>query len=479
MKKTEAQQIPERPGAPVNAERGRPALKKSPIILFEHDRNLRYTWVFNPNPAFGYHPEQIIGKTDAELLSPARARQLIELKQRVLASGRGDRQEVAIPVDDRTLWFDLVMEPLRDAGGRVVGLSCATFDITELKSLELALQESQSRYATAEHLARLGHFIKDFETGTAIWSPEIYRIFGLDPNDRAPSFDYFLSMVHPDDRDHLKAKVRRVRSFGMEIIFEFRIRRVDGQERIIRSVLVPLSNLAGRFTKIRGTLQDITRYAVLRQRLAQVNRMEREAIFRDLHDTVCQELSGIGFLADSVRESLQDAPEAVQRDVARIIESAQRAINQARSIARNLKPLPDEPQALRRALMDLAAYVENLYGLRCQFACRKPVQISDGNISTQLWLIAREAAANAARHATAQKIRISLFQTGPTVVLRISDNGTGLVPQAAGGHIGGLEIMRYRAESIGAALDIHARKNSGTIVECRWPQDHDPEIRFE
>ena len=479
MKKTKANQAHERHGAQVNVERGISALKKSPIILFEHDCELRYTWILNPTGAFEYDTEQFIGKTDAELLSPERARQVIKLKQRVLASGRGDRKEVAIPMEHGTLWFDLVVEPLHDAGGRVVGLSCATFDITKRKSLELALQESQARYAAAEHLARLGHFVRDFETDTAIWSPEVYRIFGLDPSEQAPSFDQFLTRVHPDDRDHLMANTRRVRSFGMEIIYEYRILRMDGQERIIRTVIEPVPNLEGLNTKVRGTLQDITRYAHMRQRLAQVNRLEREAVFRDLHDTVCQELSGIGFLADNLRESLQNAPEGVQRDAARIIEGVQRAIDQARNVAWNLKPLQDEPQALHRALVELAGYVEAFYGIRCRLFCRKPVHISDSHAATQLWLIAREAAVNAARHAMAQEIRISLSHTDPTVVLRIKDNGTGLVPRAVGVHFGGLEIMRSRAELIGADLDIRSHKNDGTIVECSWPKDNDPAIGFK
>lgn len=60
---------------PVRSEvqRFKLALKNSPVIVFDLDRQLRYTWVYNPNPKFGYTADQIIGKTDAELLSLEKA----------------------------------------------------------------------------------------------------------------------------------------------------------------------------------------------------------------------------------------------------------------------------------------------------------------------------------------------------------------------------------------------------------------------
>ena len=76
------------------AQRFRNALKNSPIILFEHDLSLRYTWVYNPNSKFGNTAEQIIGKTDDELLTPKRARQITRIKRKVLTSGRGTRKEM-------------------------------------------------------------------------------------------------------------------------------------------------------------------------------------------------------------------------------------------------------------------------------------------------------------------------------------------------------------------------------------------------
>jgi PAS domain S-box-containing protein len=471
MKKTSGKPNQACHADPSDEQRFRIALKHSPIILFGHDRKLRYTWMYNPNPKFGNTAAQIIGRTDAELLTPARARQLTSLKRRVLKSGKAVRKEVAIPMEGQTLYYDLTVEPLHDATGGVIGLACATFDITERIGLENALKESQRRYATAERLAMLGHFMRDLEDDTAYWSPEVYRIFGLDAGRPAPALNQYLALVHPDDRENLSRRIRQVRSFGMECFIDYRIQRPDGALRTIRSIIQSEPDARGRSTKVWGILQDITREAQLQQRLAHVNQAEREAVFRDLHDTVCQELSGIGFLADSIREGLPHDPEGALQDVDKIIASAQRAIYQARNIARNLKPLSDEPDALHLALVELAAYVQGIYGVGCRVSAAKSICLTDSFVSTQLWLIAREAAINAARHAMAKKIRIALFLAGNTMILRIVDDGRGVLDAPDQKESGGLTIMRSRAELIAAVLTIHPDKKRGTIVECRWHQN--------
>lgn len=457
---------------PSTEQRFKLALKNSPIMLFEHDRDLRYTWIYNPNPEFGYTADQIIGKTDAELLTPAGASQLTKIKTKVLASGRGARQEVAITVDGRPLHFDLTVEPLHDQDGRVVGLICATFEITKRKALERSLQESRQRYATAERLARLGHFIRDFETDEAFWSPEIYRIFGLDQKNPAPPMSRFLEIVHPDDRDLIIEKARRIRTLGTESIFDYRILRADGDERTIRTVLQPIGDHQLPTSKITGTLQDITRESRLKQRLAAIDLLEREEIFKDLHDTVCQELSGIGFLADSVRDCLAQTSDSVRQDVDKIIASAQRAIYQARNIARSLRPLADQPGSLRTALLELAAYIESIYGVRCQVTANKIPQAMNGFIATQLLLIAREAALNAAKHAAANKIRITIARTPRAMTLRVCDDGKGMVNPANRRTFGGIGIMQSRAQLIEARLNIGPGKKCGTEVVCRLENNH-------
>jgi PAS domain S-box-containing protein len=112
----------------VNEERLRVALSATPISVFNQDRNLRYTWIHNPNP--GFSAEQVIGKTDADLLPEEDAAALTAVKQRVLDSGHGTRQHVRTTIGGKPFVYDMILEPLRDAGGAVVGVTCACMDVT-------------------------------------------------------------------------------------------------------------------------------------------------------------------------------------------------------------------------------------------------------------------------------------------------------------------------------------------------------------
>src|SRR5450432_2003913 len=125
-----------------NEERFRVALKDSPITIFNQDRELRYTWVYNPQ---FYCREDILGKTDEELLGPENAARLIELKRRVMTTGTLLREEVAITWGNKRSVFDLSIEPLLDADGSVIGITGATVDIARLREMTDRLQEAKDK----------------------------------------------------------------------------------------------------------------------------------------------------------------------------------------------------------------------------------------------------------------------------------------------------------------------------------------------
>lgn len=92
-------------------ERFRVALQNSPTVVFNQDRELRYTWVYNCQPKA--LADRIIGKSDAELLAPEDAKRLSDIKRRVLTTGVGVREETFFTVNGEVRYYDLTVEPLR------------------------------------------------------------------------------------------------------------------------------------------------------------------------------------------------------------------------------------------------------------------------------------------------------------------------------------------------------------------------------
>ena len=121
-------------------ERFRLAVNSAPVAVCRSDRDLRYTWIYYPQAPFP--TIDFIGKSDADLLPPAEAGRMIELKRGVLDSGIGARAELPITWGGATYYYDITVEPLRDVSGKIIGLSCVALDITDRKRTEENLRLS-------------------------------------------------------------------------------------------------------------------------------------------------------------------------------------------------------------------------------------------------------------------------------------------------------------------------------------------------
>jgi PAS domain S-box-containing protein len=124
-----------------SSERLRMALLGSPVVVWEQDRELRFTWIHNP-PA-GWELDAIHGKTDRELLPPQISAVSEEIKRRVIRTGEPARREIEVPKEGRFSWWDFYVEPVRNAHGQVTGIRCAATDLTERKMAEEALRSAK------------------------------------------------------------------------------------------------------------------------------------------------------------------------------------------------------------------------------------------------------------------------------------------------------------------------------------------------
>jgi len=114
------------------------ALRGSQVTVYTQDRDLRYTSL--SNPVLGRSIDDILGRTDEELFPTESGATIIALKREALATGQPARAEVCFDSGASARWHDLHVEPLRNEAGDIIGLTCASIDVTERKESEAHLR---------------------------------------------------------------------------------------------------------------------------------------------------------------------------------------------------------------------------------------------------------------------------------------------------------------------------------------------------
>lgn len=197
---------------------------------------------------------------------------------------------------------------------------------------------------------------------------------------------------------------------------------------------------------------------------------ERERVARELHDGVCQELVGAACALEVARRKLaaRDLPEAA--GVAKAAAMVERALREARALARGREVADIGGTGLAAALGRLAEETEQVYGVTCGFAAVGPDVALSEPLAAHLYRIAQEAMSNAVRHGRARYVTVELStRTAGVVGLTIRDDGTGIGMAAGTGTGMGLGTMAYRARVMGGALEVTTSEGGGTVVECSVP----------
>ena len=222
-----------------------------------------------------------------------------------------------------------------------------------------------------------------------------------------------------------------------------------------------------RLAHSRWFVRDITRRVELEREILAISEREQQRIGRDLHDDLCQQLTGVEFRIESLARQLSKAGDPKAALGHEIAQLARQAMNQTREMAHGLFPVHFEEEGLMGALQDLARRVPLLFRRQCRFHCAKPVLVPEHAVSVHLYRIAQEAVTNAIKHGKARHIDIALIASGRNVVLQVSDDGVGLPRKPSLKKQGmGLRIMSYRAGVIGGLLLVQSKPGAGVEVVC-------------
>ncbi len=239
-------------------------------------------------------------------------------------------------------------------------------------------------------------------------------------------------------------------------------------------------------TRIRTLLRNIERrkeaeeeQKKLEQELLQASERERRRIGQTLHDGLASHMTGLSTLTQSLMAKGAEDGDSLTvdaRSLQRIVDLAQEGARQARTMARGLNPVKLDQKGLPAALQTLAENQEFRFGVTCTFDQDGLLPELPKDASINLYWIAHEAVHNAIKHGEADRLSIQLHG-GEQVVLEVIDDGRGLpspVEELKEGM--GLATMRYRAELVGASLEIRDRDEGGVHVACKL---EDPSVSEE
>lgn len=140
-------------------------------------------------------------------------------------------------------------------------------EIIQRKLMEDELKIHQADLNRAQKIANFGNWVLNLENNNLVWSDEIYRIFGLKPQEFGATYDAFLASVHPDDREIVKKSMDEALFEKKPYDIEHRILRPDGTTRFVHERSDVFHDERGYPAKMVGTVVDITRYKELEKSL--------------------------------------------------------------------------------------------------------------------------------------------------------------------------------------------------------------------
>jgi PAS domain S-box-containing protein len=439
----------------------------------------------------GIDPQDVVGQTDQALFAD-RAASMRERDASVMQLTQPQTSEDVLETPSGPRTFLTTVGPLRDAQG-VWGLFGIARDITETVRVREELHRNEQRF----HLAVAGGDVWDWDiaSGGQVSQSNFWQRLGWEPPPDDQADELLTSLVHPEDRNLLRAGLRAHFRDRRPYEVEFRARHRRGGWRWFRTQGQALWNEQGRAIYIAGTTHDITdrkevEDTLVRTRLELSNlaqrlmRQEREATLRlasSLHDQLGQVLGGARLHLD-LALAQADGPQGARRDrLERVSTLLDHAIAEVRSMLVALRPPVLREQGLAAAL-DNDIRHGTAKGLPTQVLLHvdQPCAASRWaeDVEYAAFMVAREALTNALKHAQAQRVHVSLSQHGNGFELRVDDDGIGLADELRLGRPGlpghlGLVGMRERAVTIGALFAVERRLSGGTTVRLTWSGGND------
>jgi PAS domain S-box-containing protein len=388
------------------------------------------------------------------------------------------------------IWMLYSVINLCDAKGERMGWATVSRDITQRKRMEAALRQSEERFRLVAEVTNDVLWDWDVATDQRWWSPNAMDKFGYDSSIESGSHAW-RSRLHPDDRKRVLRLIERLMESGEKsFIEEYQFRLADGSYGYFLDKGKIVRDSRGTAVRMIGAMIDVTAakhaYASLQKAYRRLQSMsqelqmaewnERRRLSRELHDEVGQLLTALKFDLEAAHRAIGDKRPGTMRrgraKVKRALETTDVLFARLRLVVRALRPPVLDNLGLKDALYALVADLQSRTGLMCSITVEAkdiPSRLTTASESA-LYRMAQELLTNAARHARATTVALTLVQEATDWVLTVKDDGIGFPPGFEASSNGmGLRGVRERAEISGGHVSIMSAPGAGTTVCARIP----------
>ncbi|MEX0997792.1 MAG: PAS domain S-box protein [Flavobacteriaceae bacterium] len=360
----------------------------------------------------------------------------------------------------------------------------SVLDVTEKTIAEqrLALSNERFEYVTKATFDSIWDW--DLIKNTIYWGEGFKTIFGY--KSEVTGENFWFELIHPEDMERVKKSILNVINSSEQLNWEdeYRFKHTNGSYLYVKNRGIVLRNVERKAVRMIGAIQDITAQKEYEKKLLDINKKlrnlsahlqeareeERISIAREIHDELGQQLTGIKLDASWLKNVIINyAPDNIER-TERLIQSINKAINDVRRVASNLRPGVLDDLGLEAAIEWQNQKFQEQTSIKCSLKTTNLTGNYSKEINTAVYRIYQEALTNVMRHAHATEVNTLLYEDENELTLEVIDNGIGIKEKDKNNMYSlGITGMRERALMIHARFLIQNQKSGGTKVKVTVP----------
>ncbi len=437
------------------------------------------SWNRGAQRIFGFTEAEAVGQPITIIIPLELQEEENKILQRLRAGESIEHYEtIRVTKEGKKVNVSLMICPLKDSTGRIIGASKIARDITERKQTQDNLRESEERLRLAVETGRMYAFEWDPATDLIERSGECSDIFSWIDDSAHDTGRQFAARVHPDDRERYIATTETgLTAASPTYQTSYRVLRPDGSVTWLEESGRAFFDAQGKMLRAIGMGVDVSdrkqaEEAILGigRKLIEAHEQERTRIGRDLHDDIVQRLVLLAIELGGVQQDVAESASELRTRIGTLQ-------NEATQITNDVQLLSHE---LHSSKLDYLGIVGATKNFCKEFGEHQKVEIDfqshdlptglPRELSLSLFRVLQEALRNATKHSGIKRFEVRLWGSTGEIHLNVSDLGAGFDTETAMKSTGlGLTSMQERLRLVGGELSINSQPKGGTTIHARVP----------